>query len=237
MRRCAFIVWCSVVLLRVHGISHTVLCMVTAGRRVSYLGETLGSYERERVLGYDGVGLIVVDVDGRSNSSWAVGLIDRVMEKCDGADVEGVPSCVTRQSTRDVAAALVFCEKYASGWVVLVEDDNLLCEGALDELVGTLGTLDRQAIALAKFSPLSTGMSFPVGKVGKYVDYTLGRVNTHPYDVTRVEEWDAGGGVYRHRTSLFQHIGRVSTQEYRNSEEFRKLYASMRDYECGRSML
>ena len=237
MRRCAFIVWCSVLLLRVHGISHTVFCMVTAGRRVSYLGETLGSYERERVLGYDGVGLIVVDVDGRSNSSWAVGLIDRVMEKCDGADVEGVPSCVTRQSTRDMAAALMFCGKHASGWVVLVEDDNLLCEGALDELVGTLGTLDAQATALAKFSPLSTGMSFPVRKLGKYVDYTLGRVNTHPYDVTRVEEWDAGGGVYVHRRSLFQHIGRVSTQEYRNSEEFRKLYASMRDYECGRSML
>ena len=119
--------------------------------------------------------------------------------------------------------------------MVLVEEDNLLCEGALDELVGTLGTLDAQAIALA-FSPTSTGMSFPVGKVGKYVNYSLGRVGTHPHDVTRVEEWDAGGGVYMHRTSLFQHIGRVSTQEYRNSEEFRALYAGMRDYECGRAM-
>ena len=93
--------------VRVCGISHMMFCMVTAGRRVSYLGESLGSYERERVWGYDGVGLIVVDVDG-CNSSWAVRLSNRTMEKCDGVGVEGVPSCVTRQSTRDVVAALVW---------------------------------------------------------------------------------------------------------------------------------
>ena len=62
MRRCAVLVWWSAMIVRVCAVSHTVFCMVTAGRRVSYLGETLGSYERERVLGYDGVGLIVVDV-------------------------------------------------------------------------------------------------------------------------------------------------------------------------------
>ena len=43
-----------------------------------------------------------------------------------------------------------------------MEDDNLVCEGALDELVSTLSRLDGHATALAKFSPLSTGMSLPI---------------------------------------------------------------------------
>ena len=42
--------------------------------------------------------------------------------------------------------------------------------------------------------------------------------------------------MYTHTRSLFQHFGRVSKHEYRNSEEFRALYARMRDYECGRLM-
>ena len=130
----------------------------------------------------------MADVDGSSNSSWAVRLTNRTMEKCEEADVEVVPSCVTRQSTRDVAPALVLCGKYASGWVVLVEGDNLFCDGALDELVSTLGSLDGHATALAKFSPSSTGMSFAVAKLDKYVDYSFGTVKTHPHDVIRVEE-------------------------------------------------
>ena len=138
------------------------------------------------------------------------------MEKCDGQDVEGVSSCMTRQSTWDITAALVFCGKYASGWVVLVEDDNLVCEGALDELVSTLGLVDRHATALVKFSPSSTGMSFPVGKLGKYVNYSLGRVRTHQHDVTRSGCTRTGdacfstlGGCRRRSTGIVRSFGYV----------------------------
>ena len=97
-------------------------------------------------------------------------------------------------------------------------------------MLTSLGGLDGREVALAKFSPSSTGMSFPVGKVKAYVDYSLATLRTHPHDVTRVEDWGENGGVYAHKRSLFEHIERVSTQEDRNSEEFRALYAGMRDY-------
>ena len=141
--------------------------MVTAGRRVFYLGDTLVSYEREYVWAHDGV-----------------------------------------------------------EWVVPV------CEGALNELVMTLGG---RKVACVKFSPSWTGMSFPACKGRAYADYSVSRLKTHPHDVTqRVEDWDNPdkGEMYTHARSLFKHIGRVSTQEYRNSEEFRALYAEMRDCEC-----
>jgi hypothetical protein len=209
--------------------------MVTASRRVSYLQETLDSYAKERVWAHDGLALVIVDVDNSSNLSIAYRLPKRTLEGCDGPDVEGVPSCKTRQSTLDITSALLECAHHTSGWVVLVEDDTTLCSGALDDLVTTLATLD--GTAMAKFSPFSAGMSIPASKARAYVDYSLTRLHTHPYDVTRVEDWDPTGRVYTHPRSLFQHIGHVSTQEYRNSEEFRALYAGMRDYECGRALI
>ena len=233
MGRFAPVVLLILALVRAYGISQMTLCMVTAGRRVSYLSQTLASYERERVWGRDGLALIVVDVDDSSSHSYAFKLPNRTMATCDEPDMEGVPSCITRQSTLDVTSALLLCSGYTSGWVILVEDDNTLCEGALDEMATTLEKLD--GVAMAKFSPLSTGMSFPASKVRAYVDYSVARLKTHPYDVTRVEDWDQGR-VYVHERSLFSHVGTVSTQEYRNTEEFRTLYAGMRDYECWRRM-
>ena len=154
------------------------------------------------------------------------------MARCDEPDAEGVPSYVMLQSMLDITSGLLLCGRYTSGWAVLVEDDNTLCEGALNELVTTLGG---RKVAFAKFSPSWTGMSFPVCKGRAYADYSASRLKTHPHDVTqRVEDWDNPdkGEMYTHARSLFKHIGRVSTQEYRNSEEFRALYAEMRDCEC-----
>ena len=68
-----------------------------------------------------------------------------------------MPSCKTRRSTLDSTSALRVCYP---DWVVLVEDENTRCAGALDELVMVLGKLDWSATAIAMFSQLSTVMSF-----------------------------------------------------------------------------
>ena len=57
---------------------------------------------------------------------------------------------------------------YTSGWLVLVEDANTLCESTLDEIVTTLTALDWHATATANFSLSSTGMLFLVIKVKAY---------------------------------------------------------------------
>lgn len=223
------------VLATARAVSHTTFCLVTASRRVSYLDTTLQSYERERVWAHDGVGLVVVDVDNSTTLPGVYKLPHRALAPCDGPDVEGIPSCKTRQSTLDITSALRVCAESTSGWVVLVEDDNTLCEGAADEIVDTLARLDWRKTSMAKFSPSSTGMSFPASKVGAYADYSLGRLRTHPHDVTRIEDWD-GGSLYKHPRCLFKHVGQVSTQEYRNSEGFRAMYSKLRDYGCGQEM-
>ena len=147
--------------------------------------------------------------------------------------MEGVPSCrtVTRQSTLDITASLLVCQRHTSGWVVLVKDNNTLCDWVLDYLVTTLSRLDCD-VALAKFTPFSTGISFPVAKVGAYVDYSLARLKTHQYYITRIQDWGGGGRLYTHPACLFKHVGRVSTQEYRNSKEYMALYAKMWHYKC-----
>lgn len=233
MIKCLVAVCVMLGLARVNGMSHTTFCMVTARRKVSYLEATLESYERERVRYYDGVGLIVVDVNNSSSDPSVYKLPNRTIEECDKPDVEGLPSCKTRQSTLDITASLLLCARYTSGWVVLVEDDNTLCGGGLDEIVTTLGGLDARDVALAKFSPASTGMSIPVSRVEAFVSDSLKRLETYPHDLTWVDDWNGGkGGLYHHERCLFQHIGTVSTQEYRNSEEFRAKYSWFRDYVC-----
>ena len=113
--------------------------LVTVSRRVSYLDITLQSYARERVWAHDGVGLSVVDLDNSTSASGVYKLRNRTVGACDGSDVDGITSCKTRQTTLDITASLLVCAQHTSGWVVLVEDDDPPCEGALDELVGALG--------------------------------------------------------------------------------------------------
>ena len=172
--------------------------LVTVSRRVSYLDITLQSYARERVWAHDGVGLIVVDLDNSASASGVYKLRNRTVGACDGSDVDGITSCKTRQTTLDITASLLVCAQHTSGWVVLVEDDDPPFEGALDELVGTLGKLDGHATAMAKLSPFGTGMSFPASKVRACVDYSVARLRTHPRGITRIEEWDRNGRLRTH---------------------------------------
>lgn len=210
----------------------TTFCVVTAGRGVSYVGPTVDSFLKERVFQHDGVSLVTVDVDGSTDQGvFAVRLRDRQHARCDSPDVEGVPSCRVRQMTLDVTAALTQCANETSGWVVLSEDDCVACAGAVSEVLYVLSGLDH-TVSMARFSKFSRSAAIPARKVPAFVRYARLRLYTHPYDITRVEEWDAGGGVYVHERNLFHHVGTVSTEEARNTQSFLEQYGGFRSDVC-----
>ena len=115
--------------------------------------------------------------------------------------MEGIQSCKTRQSILDITRALRVCAGHTSGWVVLVEDDNTLREGAglvAGEIVDTVGKLEEGCKRTRTISRAS-------------------RTGTATRSTST-----------RDQCCLFKHVEQVSTQEYRNSKRFRAvLYAGI----------
>ena len=225
-----------------HAIYHTTFCMLTSHRPVSYLHEVVQSYEAQNVFRMDGVGLIIVDVDN-SSINRSTPLLNRTIVTCkmtgtntDEIELEGVPSCKVRQRSWDVAAVLTQCQAVTSGWVILVEDDCTACEGAIDEVVTTLSTLDDTFVAMAKFSKFLRATAFPVQFLHGYVQSVLARLSVKPHDITRVEEWSNGRSQYIHTRNLFHHIGTISTEANKNKEEYRRLYDGLRNDVCYQSL-
>ena len=110
---------CLCLLLRADCLWHTTFCVVTAGRGVSYVNETVASFLDQRVFQHDGAALMVVDVDGSAPTGLAARLANRQRADCSLPDQDGLPSCTVRQMTLDVTAALAQCAVETSGWVVL----------------------------------------------------------------------------------------------------------------------
>ena len=204
---------------------------------MSYLERVLDTFREQRVNDIDGVGLIVVNVDGTNWGDRVVHLPARKLALCDRPDVEGLPICKVRQSTLDITESLLYCANRTSGWVVLVEDDCEACPGSIQEIVAELGRLDAVSVSLARFSKFSRGVAFPVGKIESYVRHAQAHLYNKPYDYFDVKMWDPRGGdvrIYAH--NLFHHIGVVSTITYRNDEEYHKNYDSMRSDYCGEQL-
>ena len=219
-----------------HCLWHTTFCVVTAGRNVSYVNETVASFQEQRVFQQDGAALVVVDVDGSAGmGSFSVRLDNREFAACNTPDTVGMPSCKVRQMTLDVTSALALCANQTTGWVVLAEDDCVACAGAVTEVIDTLQVLSPLDTAMAKFSKFSRGMAIPAGKVSAFVQFTRSRLYTHPYDITQVENWDqhqGGGRIYVHKRNLFHHIGTVSTERARNTQEFLAQFGEFRSDVC-----
>ncbi len=209
----------------------TTFCMATAKRAVSYLDSVDQSYRNQSIFRMDGVALIILDVDN-STQGREMPLLGRKKAVCDTVDTEGLPSCQVRQQGLDVAATLEHCSQFTTAWVVLVEDDCIACAGALDEVVTTLSTLDTNTIAMAKFSKFVRATAFPANVVLGYAKSIRSRLYKFPYDITVMEQWAPGRRQYIHMRNLFHHVGYVSTEQKRNSDEFRSLYASLRGDVC-----
>lgn len=206
-------------------------CMPTASRDVSYLNKVIHSYIDQRVLRMDGIALAILDVDN-STGGMAKKMQRRERALCNTPDREGLPSCRVRQQGLDVAVALEQCAQFTSAWIVLVEDDCIVCEEALDEVVITLSSLHTGSIAMAKFSKFVRATAFPADIVFNYTKSVRDRLYEYPYDITVIEQWSSGRRVYIHKRNLFHHIGHVSTEPTRNSDEYRKLYEALRNDVC-----
>jgi hypothetical protein len=213
-------------------IHHTTFCVITASRRTSYLTQVTDSLRD--AMRMDGVGLIVISTDNSTNPTQTgfVVLPHRRLAVCDTPDVEGLPSCKVRQITLDVTAGLSVCAQHTSGWVVLLEDDCVACEGAVDETVSVLSGLSASDLSFARFSKGLRGIAFPARKIKQFTDYAVSRLYTYPHDITKMEDWDPPGRMHVHTRNLYHHIGVVSTDERKNTDEFRQMYAVYRDDMC-----
>lgn len=220
----------------VSSVYHTTFCMSSATRgNVSYLEQVVKSYTRQHVDSMDGVALLVFDADNSTGGRF-MRLDNRIVEACgeSGTDEAGIPSCKVRQQGLDVTAALTQCAYVTSGWVVLVEDDCVVCDGGLDETISTLIRLDVRQIGMAKFSKFLRATAFPVAVVGDYVRSVRDpvRLQVHPYDITIIEQWAPGRRVYVHDRNLFHHVGYVSTEPKRNEAGYRAAYSGLRSDVC-----
>jgi hypothetical protein len=228
---------CFMTLVGASAINQVTFCMVTSERPVSYLERVLDTFREQRVNDMDGVGLIVVNMDGTNKGAGVAHPSTRKLAVCDTPDVEGIPICKVRQGTLDVTESLLYCANRTSGWVVLAEDDCEACPGAIQEVVDAISTLDPAKVSLAKFAKIATGVAFPKSKVAMYVSHAQAHVYDRPHDYYSEREWDPNGsGIHFHRQNLFHHIGVVSTIPYRNDEEYHRLYDAMRGDFCGESM-
>lgn len=217
-------------------LAHTIFCIPTARRDVSYLDQVVESYSQQHVFNMNGVALAVIDIDNSTLGKYTPLQRDRTIAACDTTQSEppGMPTCRVRQQGLDVTSALMQCAAYSSAWVVLAEDDCVACEGGLDEVIYTLSLLHMQAIAMAKFSKFLRATAFPVDIVSDYAQSVRNplRLNTRPYDVTKIEEWAPGRREYIHTRNLFHHIGYVSTEPARNDAAYRAMYAELRGDVC-----
>ena len=224
--------------LTCNAMHQTTICMITATRPggVSYLSHVVEAYSDQHVYHMDGVGLVIIDIDGgtRDAQTKGVALQERRLAVCDIPDIEGLPSCRVRQRTLDVSAALEKCQSITTGWVVLVEDDCHPCPTALSELIPTLATLTAQETAMAKFSRNMCATAFPVTREEAYITASMGRLYTHPHDIIYADAWASGTArVYTHNRNLFHHIGNISTEPHKNAPVWQDQYGALRADSCG----
>lgn len=241
---------------RTESIYHTTFCMPTASRvGVSYLNQVVSSYEAQGIFRMDGVSLMVLDADNSTSGRYLA--VRNRKTSCTHSNGEATatsvnvhndnkPSCKVQQQGLDVVAALMQCAEVTTGWVVLVEDDCVACDGALDEVVTTLASFNNHndnnnynnvKIGMAKFSKFMRATAFPVDTLPRYTASVMERLDKMPYDITIIEQWpmserSAIVQYYVHTRNLFHHIGLVSTEASRNEDDYMKRYAALRGDVC-----
>ena len=227
---------------------HLLLCIPSAIRPgVSYLSRVLASIDRDirnsgassrvRVLVVDVSRLSRTDIIDARNEFPDFGfelLGNKTYEDCteeqllteEGDDAR--PPCSVRQQTRDITAAMLQCADRMgeSGWVMLVEDDTEMCEGAVRVMLQTLPRVARSSSFVALSSYFS-GTAFTSTAAEAFARYASGRLGERPIDHLLWQDW---GSVFSVRDvgNLFAHRGLVSAFEYRNSPRFHELWDGMR---------
>ena len=225
-----------------NALPNVLVCIIAAKREnVSYVHQVAHAFKEETPISG-----VLIDLDNHY-SDIALPLnfvrivpLDRVVETCDPNEGDiGRPNCVARQQTRDVAVGLQKCNEIVqtNGWLLMLEDDMLPCQGAMQQIIQYLAKLDASSVHTVRFAKFSRAVAFPPPHtVGLYSSAILDAIQTMPSDLLVDGDWGSGRAVVYERGSLFSHIGVVSTNHYRNNDNFRKKWGELRNEKCGDSL-
>lgn len=231
------------------------ICIVTAYRdKVSYVQQTTAAlnHQLKKNANFTMSVIIVISDDDHhrsSNSAYyekafklpnASPLHSRQKTNgpdCEtGEDTDPLPPCKVRQQALDVVGALEQCyfSDMLSEWFVLMEDDFEPCANTtLKELWQALQKQQTSNVKFVRFTQGGGGVAFPRASVLPYVNFVREHNREFPHDrMLTMTEWSALPDVVL-PIHLFKHIGKVSTIAYRNSADYIRDYASIRDNECG----
>ncbi len=221
------------------------MCMITAPRDRQYVLQTLSAVHaqiKESALESRLTLSLNVAHNGPDfvfHHPLATPLVDRTLatgpDCVTNEDTDPLPPCGVRQQGLDVANALAACHRKnpAVDWLILFEDDFMPCDNqALASLLDVLDQLDPHNTKFARFTQGSGGVAFPSRNVLLYTQSILDHILTKPYDRVLLEPWSLDSD-YVFPRHLFKHIGSVSTMKYRNTDQYLKKYARLRDNECG----
>lgn len=142
--------------------------------------------------------------------------------------------CQVRQETLDTLTVLHMCAARAreDAWLFFMEDDMTACLGALQTIHEVLSSLERNATSIARFAKFSRGWAIPAESLNRFHAYTLDYLLKHPIDAIMEMYKDQYQGYYQHPSgSLFNHLGKLSSFDWRNQEEWWR--DKLRDENCG----
>jgi hypothetical protein len=211
------------------------VCMVTSPRETEYVQNTSLAMLK-LVVPYPYRLTFTVITTGTESTPSFRQLQPRELADCNetGQDTAPLPSCKVQQQALDVAGALDMCHDSfpLADWILLMEDDFMPCEGALDNLLAVLRSLDPRQTKFARFTQGGGVVAFPRANVPLYTQSVRLHRQTQPCDRVLLLPW-SDRPDFVHTTHLFQHIGLVSTIPDRNSPEYLAANSAIRDNACG----
>ena len=234
-------------LVRTGGAKSIHFCVITSYREQPYVQETSDALLAQILAVFPRRVTMSINVaagalpEAKIVSPFAKLLENREMatgEDCTtNASIDPLPSCRVRQQGLDVANALESCynktvNEDLTNWILLLEDDFMPCENALEGLLKILDTLDPTNNKFARFTQGSGGVAFPKANIPLYTRNVREHILEQPYDHVLLNAW-SNNQDFVFPVHLFHHIGDVSSIAYRNSPEYRTEFAGIRDNTCG----
>lgn len=194
------------------------MCILHAPRpnNVSYVDGAVSEVEKQGGVGH------VIDTAGYPRVASSQGVIPVAVQQAGHDVVRGLRECAEWQ------------REAAWQWLVMIEDDMVPCEGALEKVTEAL-ELYKDAACIF-FSKFSRAFAMSRQYLAGYVSSVLARIDSQPYDIVlRTGVW-TDGRLVTYPVNLFHHVGQVSTVQERNEPEFRRRYEALRSDTCGENM-
>jgi hypothetical protein len=147
-------------------------------------------------------------------------------------DSMGGPPCKVQQQGLDFVVSLQACGKEGR-WVLLLEDDMEACDdGALQTVQAVLSSLHPNQTLLARFAREPGVFAIPSQHIPFFAQEMRMQLLRKPVDhvLYTSAQWGSmpSKPQYIHSSTLFRHIGHVSTFSYRNLDAYHAQYDGMR---------